>query len=60
MGPCTFNPLSTTGFLTPFLIGSYHGTITCLANHDKAKKMLHHKRSHETSFSNILSDWFNK
>ncbi len=56
------NLLSTTGLLTPFLIGSYHETITCLANHnhDKAMKMLHHILSHEISFSNTLSDWFNK
>ena len=54
------NPLSTTGLLSPFLIGSYHETSTSLASPDKAKKMLHHKLSHETSFSNILSDWFNK
>ncbi len=33
------NPLSTTGLLTPFLIGSYHELFTCLANHYKALKM---------------------
>ena len=51
----SINPLSTTGLLTTFLIGSYHETTTYLANHDKTKKMFHHKLSHETSFS----DWFN-
>ncbi len=33
------NPLSTTGLLTPFLIGSYHELFTYLANHYKALKM---------------------
>ncbi len=35
------NPLSTTGLLTPVLIGSYHEMFTCVANYDKAFKMLH-------------------
>ncbi len=56
----TLNPLSTTGLLTSFVIGSYHEIFTCLANHNKATKMLHRKLSHETSFLNTLSDWFNK
>ncbi len=34
----TINPLSTTGLLTPFLIGSYHELFTNLANHYKALK----------------------
>ncbi len=37
----TFNPLSTTGLLTPFLIGSCHEMFTCVANYDKALKMLY-------------------
>ncbi len=32
--------MSTTGLLTPFLIGQYLELFTCLANHDKALKML--------------------
>ncbi len=36
-----FNPLSTTGLLTPFLIGPYHELFTCVANYDTAFKMLH-------------------
>ncbi len=36
-----FNPLSTIGLLTPFLIGSYLVMFTCVANYDKALKMLH-------------------
>ncbi len=31
----------------------------CLANHDTALKMLHHKLVHETIFSFMLADWFN-
>ena len=38
-----FNPLGTTGLLTPFLIGSYHEMFTYSANYDKSLKMLHHK-----------------
>ena len=36
-----FNPLSTTGLLTPVLIGSYHDLFTGVINYDKALKMLH-------------------
>ena len=39
----SINPLSTTSHLTPFLIGSYYASRTCVANHDKAKKMLYYK-----------------
>ena len=53
----TFN--LTTDLLTPFLIGSCHEMFTCLAHHDKAFKLLHHKSAHETIISYILSDWFN-
>ena len=37
------NPLGlgTSGLLTPFLIGSYLEMCTCVANYDKALKMLH-------------------
>ena len=35
------NPLSATGLLTPILIGSYLEKFTCVANYDKALKMLH-------------------
>ena len=45
-----FNPLGTTGLLTPFLIGSYHEMFTCSANYDKSLKMLHHKLTYETIF----------
>ncbi len=46
-------PLSTSGFLTPFLIGSYHGKYTCLANPDKGleKLALQTCTAHETIFS---------
>ena len=54
------NPLSTTGLLTPFLIGSYHEILTCLANHGKTLNMLHHKLEHDTIFSYTIFDWFNK
>ena len=33
-------------FLTPFLIGPYHEMAICLANYDKALKMLHNKLAH--------------
>ncbi len=51
-----FNPLSTTGLLTPFLIGSYHEMMTCLANHGKTLKMLYHKLAHDTIFSYTIFD----
>ncbi len=35
------NPLSITGLLTPFLIGSYLEMFTCSANYVKALKLLH-------------------
>ncbi len=41
------NPLNTSGLLTPFPIGSYREVFICLANHDNALKMLHHKFAHE-------------
>ncbi len=47
---CHLTPLNTIDLPTPFLIGSYHEAITCLANYDKAKKMLHQKFACETSF----------
>ena len=34
-----FNPLSTTGLLTQFLIGSYHELFTYFTNHYQALKM---------------------
>ncbi len=40
-----FNPLSTIGLLTPVLIGSYLEIFTCVANFDKALKMLHAQTS---------------
>ena len=39
--PHKLNPLSTTGLLTPFLIGPYNELFTCIANYDKTFKMLH-------------------
>ncbi len=45
-----FNPLSTTGLLTPFLIGSYLEIFTCVANYDRALKCCMHKLAHETIF----------
>ena len=54
------NPQSTTDPLTPFLIGSYHEISICIANYDKALKILYHKLEHETyTVSYTLSDWFN-
>ena len=54
-----FNTKSTTSFLTPFLIGSYHEIFIHSANYDKALKLLHQKLAHDFFF-NTLSDWFNK
>ncbi len=50
------NPLSTTGLLTLYLIGSYHEMFTCVANHDKALKMLHAQTCTRDYFSYISSD----
>ncbi len=57
------NPLSTTTFVTPFLIGSCHEIFTYmyLVNYDKTLKMLHIKLAYETIFfSYTSSDWFTK
>ncbi len=56
----TFNPLSTTGLLTQYLIGLYHEMFICLANYEKPLKVRHHKPDHDTIFSYILSNWLNK
>ena len=45
-----FNPLSTTGLLTPVLIGSYHEMFTWVANYDRALKNVHHKLANESIF----------
>ena len=46
-----FNPLSNTALLlTLSLIGSYHEMITCLANCNKALKMMHHRHAYEIIF----------
>ena len=51
--------LITTGLLTSFLIGSYFEMFTCVANYDKALKMLHYKL--KTIFLTCsLSNWLNK
>ncbi len=40
MGEKRFNLLSTTSFVTPFLIGSFHEMSTCSTNDDKALKIV--------------------
>ncbi len=55
-----FNPLGTTGLLTPFLIGSFHELFTYLANHYKALKCSTKELYMRLFFSYTLSDWFNK
>ena len=56
---CSFNSLSTTDLLTPFLIGSCHEMFICLANYNKALKMVRHKLAHDTIVSYTFPDWFN-
>ncbi len=51
----TFNPLYTTGHLTPFLIGSYHKIFTCSTKYDKVLITLHHNLAYETFFFLIPS-----
>ncbi len=41
----TLNPLSTSGLLTLYLIGSYHEMFICLGTYEKPLKR-HHKLDH--------------
>ncbi len=47
---CQNGSFSGDTFLTPFLIGSYHEMFNCLANYDKALKVLHLKLAHMELF----------
>ena len=53
-----FNPLSTTGLLTPCMIGSYHDMVICSANHKTGLITVHQKLAWDY-FWYTFSDWFN-
>ncbi len=55
---CIAQGIALEHYLTPFLIDPYHEIFFCLANYDKALKLLHQKLAHETIFSDTHSDWF--